>query len=155
MEQVANMTYDDGDGDVAQEGNGATSKQVSDDLEAFLASTDHLAPHTAAAAAGDDDESDEEEYESDGGTRYVRDSRTGNWVHEALAPKKERQEKNGKKEEGSSSAAGVTAGAVPSATRKRKHKPKFSAKHARNWVYVTGLPGDSTEEEVATKSPTM
>jgi len=161
MDQVANMTYDNGDNDNgAQEDNGVTQQKVNDDLEAFLSSTDHLAPHAAGAgAAGDDDESDEEEYESDGGTRYIRDSRTGNWVHEALAPKKEKKKekkKNGKKDEGSSSSASTTKTAATvgtiEATKKRKksNKPKFSAKHARNWIYVTGLPNDTNEEEVAT-----
>jgi hypothetical protein len=52
-------------------------KEVSKELEAFLSSVDHLANHTTQ---------EDEEYESDGGTRYVKDFRTGNWIHEALAP---------------------------------------------------------------------
>mmetsp|Transcript_26789 Transcript_26789/g.56568 ORF Transcript_26789/g.56568 Transcript_26789/m.56568 type:complete len:634 (-) Transcript_26789:129-2030(-) len=158
MEQVANMTYDN----VDDNDQGVMQQKVSDDLEAFLSSTDHLAPHAAAGAGGpgDDGESDEEEYESDGGTRYVKDSRTGNWVHEALAPKKERKKtNNGKKNDANSAQSeslstkktpgDVPIGATTSKKRKR-NKPKFSAKNARNWIYVTGLPQDTNEEEVAT-----
>ncbi|KAL7536275.1 hypothetical protein ACHAXR_007039 [Thalassiosira sp. AJA248-18] len=150
VEPVADMTYDNGENGI-EDNDGVTQQKMSDDLEAFLTSTDHLAPHAAGAggAAGDDVESDEEEYESDGGTRYVRDSRTGNWVHEALAPKKEK--KNEKKDGGSSSATSTTkpAGAAPSNKKRKRNKPKFRSKNARNWVYVTGLPQDTDEDEVA------
>ena len=147
MEQVAKMTYDVGENDEgSQEDSEITQQKVQDDLEAFLSSTDHLAPH--AGAAVDDGESDIEEYsyESDGGTRYVRDSHTGNWVHEALAPKKEKN--NEKKDAVSSSTS--KAGAIPATKKRKRNKPKFSAKNARNWIYVTGLPKDTNEEEVAT-----
>lgn len=33
--------------------------------------------------------------------------------------------------------------------KKKKKKPKFKAKNAKNWVYVTGLPSDTNEKEVA------
>jgi len=150
IEQVENMTYDDGETENgAQDDIGVTQQKVNDDLEAFLSSTDHLAPHAAAAGAADD--SDEEEYESDGGTRYVRDSRTGNWVHEALAPKKEK--KKDKKNKVSSSAASTmkkaAEGAIPATKKRKRNKAKFSAKNARNWIYITGLPKDTNEEEVA------
>jgi len=133
MKQVANTTHDDGD-DVPRKDNGTTQQEVSDELDKFLASTDHLAPHIAPGVADDGGESNEEEYESDGGTRYVRHSQTGKWLHEALVPRKEKAQKDD---------------IMRPTSRKRKHKPKFSAKHARNWVYVTGLPNDCTEEEVA------
>jgi RNA recognition motif-containing protein len=147
MEQVAKMTYDVGENEGSQEEDREiTQQKVQDDLEVFLSSTDHLAPH--AGAAVDDGESDIEEYsyESDGGTRYVRDSHTGNWVHEALAPKKEKM--NEKKDAVSSSTS--KAGATPATKKRKRNKPKFSAKNARNWIYVTGLPKDTNEEEVAT-----
>jgi hypothetical protein len=76
-----------------QDDDGITKQKVMDEFEAFLSSTDHLAPHAAGAggaAAAATNESDNEEYESDGGTRYVRDSRTGNWIHKYLAPKREK-----------------------------------------------------------------
>ncbi|KAL9190218.1 hypothetical protein ACHAXT_007429 [Thalassiosira profunda] len=150
VEQVAATTYDGGEnGGGSKEMDGATQQKVHDELEAFLSSTDHLAPH-AASAGGGGGESDEEEYESDGGTRYVKDSRTGNWVHEALAPKKEKkEEKKDDRSSAASSAKAAAAGAVPGTKKRKRTKAKFSAKNARNWVYVTGLPKDATEEEVA------
>jgi RNA recognition motif-containing protein len=33
--------------------------------------------------------------------------------------------------------------------KKKSKKPKFSARHAKCWIYVTGLPPDTNEEEVA------
>ena len=111
-------------------------KEISKELEAFLSSTDHLANH------GAQEDEEDEEYDSDGGTRYVKDFRTGNWVHEALAPKREKKSSN----------EAVTPSIKPAVegTKKRKrNKPKFSAKNAKCWIYVTGLPKDTNEEEVA------
>lgn len=144
-EKISNMTYNNGEND--GDSNEVPQQKVHDELEAFLSSTDHLAPH--AGTAGDDGESDGEEYESDGGTRYVRDSRTGNWVHEALAPKKEK--KNGSKVQQTSTVEPTkdSANALPGAKKRKRSKPKFSAKNARNWIYVTGLPANTNEEEVA------
>lgn len=114
---------------------------INEELEAFLKSTDGLATHADRKA----DESDEEEYESDGGTRYIRDSSTGQFVHEDLAPKKD-----GPKEERKPNISQSSAIATIAAGKKRKrNKAKFSAKNARNWVYVTGLPQDTNEDEVA------
>jgi HIV Tat-specific factor 1 len=111
-------------------------KEISKELEAFLSSTDHLANHTTQ-----DDE--EEEYESDGGTRYVKDFRTGNWIHEALAPVRE-------KKQASEPALPVVKPTAADGSKKRKrNKAKFSAKNAKCWIYVTGLPKDTDEEEVA------
>ena len=33
----------------------------------------------------------QEEYESDGGTRYIRDKRSGNWIHEAFMMEQQQQ----------------------------------------------------------------
>lgn len=125
-------------------------KKVQDDLEAFLSSTDHLATH-AAGSAGENDEEDEE-YESDGGTKYIRDLRTGTWIHEALAPK--RDKKKEMQPIGSSALAAPTASSSLAAINKKrkKDKAKFAAKDARNWIYVTGLPRNTNEEEVAVYS---
>jgi len=142
---VANMTYQDGDTDTQNDDNGVTQQKVNDELEAFLNSTDNLAPHASVGAG--EDESDEEEYESDGGTRYVKDKQTGNWIHEALAPKKDKKkEKESKKNDAPPSKAQTSL--IPTKKRKR-NKAKFSAKNARNWIYVSGLPKDTNEEEVA------
>ena len=151
LDKVANMTYVDGgteDG-ATKEDDDVTQQKVHDELEAFLTSTDHLAPH---AATGEGDESDEEEYESDGGTRYVKDPRTGSWIHEALAPKKEKKKADKKKKDGESSSTSTlskTIGEIATTKKRKRNKPKFSAKNARNRIYVSGLPKDTNEEEVA------
>lgn len=151
LDKVANMTYVDGETEdgATKEDNDVTQQKVHDELEAFLTSTDHLAPH---AATGEGDESDEEEYESDGGTRYVKDPRTGSWIHEALAPKKEKKKADKKKKDGESSSTSTlskTIGEIATTKKRKRNKPKFSAKNARNWIYVSGLPKDTNEEEVA------
>jgi HIV Tat-specific factor 1 len=151
-EQVATMTYDNIENeDSALEIDGLPLQNVHDDLEAFLSSTDHLARHASVTANGSEEE-EEEEYNSDGGTKYIRDSRTGNWIHEALAPKRE------KKREMLTAAGSASATSPPMASstgantvnkKRKRNKAKFNAKNARNWIYVTGLPNDTNEEEVA------
>jgi HIV Tat-specific factor 1 len=85
-------------------------------------------------------ESDDESYASDGGTRYVKDPEKGNWIHEDLAPSAHPRmtvDNNSKQSD------------VPTApTTKKKKKAKFAAKHARNWIYVSGLPTDTSIQEV-------
>ncbi|KAL7479820.1 hypothetical protein ACHAW6_005547 [Cyclotella cf. meneghiniana] len=124
----------------------AKRKQIAEELEAFLSSTDHLAQH---AARGDDDEHDEE-YESDGGTLYVKDFRTGNWVHEALAPKREKKHTINEADASTAGRTSTTADATTGTKKRKRNKPKFSAKNAKCWIYVTGLPTDTDEQEVAT-----
>jgi RNA recognition motif-containing protein len=129
---------DEGEQSTNEEGDQAIQnekqKQISQELEAFLASTDHLAQHVAG---GDNDE--EEEYESDGGTRYVKDYRTGNWIHEDLAPKREKKP----------TSEATTKPITDNGKKRKRVKPKFSAKNAKCWIYATGLPLDTNEEEVA------
>jgi len=132
----------------------AAKKEVQDELEAFLASTDKLGNHGSAV---DDDDADEEAYESDNGTRYVKDWRTGNFVHEALvAPRptdNSQANKTGSNIESSSSTFQPNKRSIDTATApatKKRKKPKFAAKNAKCWVYITGLPHDATEDEVAT-----
>ncbi|KAL7502871.1 hypothetical protein ACHAXN_001346 [Cyclotella atomus] len=110
-------------------------KEISKELEAFLSSTDHLANHAVQ------DDENEEEYESDGGTRYVKDFRTGNWIHEALAPTRKKKQ--------ASEPAVVKPAATEGSKKRKRNKAKFSAKNAKCWIYVTGLPKDTDEEEVA------
>lgn len=138
------------------EGNPLVSEDVQDELEAFLSSMTQPTKgvnHTSKSTHSDDEDLNEEEsYESDGGTRYVKDFRTGTWVHEALhmrasskaTSKKPGQSQsttnsNGKKRDGSASTVPVQSN--------RKKKAKFSAKNARCWLYVTGLPSDTTMDE--------
>ena len=104
----------------------ATDSNVQDELEAFLSST-------AGAMDGHDSEDNEGEYFSDGGTRYVKDPFTGNWIHEALAPPPEKPSNK------PSAPAGVTT-TIQSKNKKKNQKPKFNKRNAKCWIYVTGLP---------------
>lgn len=100
----------------------------------------------------DDDNNDDDaaSYQSDQGTRYVRDPRTGSWIHEALAPQPLPNEstdtattakRNTRKADGD--IHGTRGGREP-----KQKKPKFSTKNAKCWIYTTGLPADATESEV-------
>jgi RNA recognition motif-containing protein len=111
------------------------SQQVNDELEDFLSSTaedvrenKHKMQNNAAPDQND------VSYESDGGTKYVKDPLTGNWIHEALAPQETIADS-------SASATNniVTTANVKTVSKKNK-KSKFSRRNAKHWVYVTGLP---------------
>lgn len=112
-------------------------------LEEFLASTDKIGVNTT-----DDSGNLDEGYESDGGTRYIKDTRTGNWIHEALAPTAPVQaiEKDGP----ANNKRTITMVAATHNNIRKKHKKKFTAKNARCWVYVSGLPPDTTHTELET-----
>ena len=120
------------------------------EFDAFLQSTTSGAKKRTA-----DDDDDACSYESDQGTRYVRDRHTGNWVHEALVvassslssstahsnkSNRNHPDHKNKKNQPNSNITTVAA-----------KKPKFANKYGRNWIYVTGLPTtpDLTEEQVA------
>lgn len=129
-------------------------KEVHDELEAFLTSTAHMGSKQPGHNDDDDDDAEhdyDEGYESDGGTRYVKDPRTENWIHEALAPKREKQ-KTAATQQKSKSVSESTASNSSSQQQpnKKKRKAKFAAKNAKCWVYVTGLPPDVSVDEVAT-----
>ena len=132
-EQIDNSALNDDGIDESKQ------QEISQELAAFLSSTDHLANQTTQ------EDDNDEEYESDGGTKYVKDFRTGNWVHEALAPKREKKSNNEQP-----ALLIVTKPTTTEINKKRKRsKPKFSAKNAKCWIYVTGLPTDTNEQEVA------
>jgi HIV Tat-specific factor 1 len=114
------------------------SNNVQDELEAFLQSTDRMGPQHS-----EDDGDEEEGYQSDNGTNYVKDPANGNWIHAALVP--QRKEKPAEKQ---SKAPTPMLPANPN-NKKRSKKAKFSNKHMRNWVYITGLPSDTSTEEIA------
>ncbi len=107
--------------------------EIQNELEAFLtASTGNNA--TGVANAGKEQEVDDQLYESDGGTRYVKDPLTGNWIHEALAPKEFLDKAN----KTTSSSQSITA-KTKQASKKSK-KAKFSKRNAKLWIYISGLP---------------
>ena len=161
----ADMVFDDGDDGVnAPIGDPELSKQEEDDLEAFLNTTAEEGDNQSARnGKGTGEGSDnEEEYESDGGTRYIKDPLSGGtWVHEDLASGRRTKQAipldlpinktNGiKRPSDRNQNDGKSYNRDPSAGagRKRKKKGKFTAKNARLWVYVTGLPSDTDEDEV-------
>ncbi len=141
-EQRENYDCTNDDQQVSTERN---SQNVTEELEAFLSSTDHLAPHAASTNKGNSyDNHDQEQYESDGGTRYIRDWKSGNWIHEA-----QKVQSSSNHTTNATATAAHAAAAHAGTKNKKRKKPKFSAKSARNWIYVTGLPLDTTEEELA------
>ena len=111
----------------------ANSQEVQDELEAFLSSTADSVGH------GNHDNiiNEENEYESDGGTKYVKDPLTGNWIHEALAPPPETSMQSKK-------TPTMTVQKSQSKANKKAKKSKFSKRNAKQWIYVTGLPTDKT-----------
>lgn len=157
---ISQMIYED---NVENPGADPTTKdniaeneeEVQDELEAFLSSTDHLGRkvYGAIGNSGDnyDDGDDSEGYESDGGTKYVKDPRTGNWIHQALAPPKPTKKSDISQPPSKKQKTLVTDNNnnlnYPNKKKKTK-KPKFAAKNAKCWIYVTGLPPDTDEEEV-------
>jgi RNA recognition motif-containing protein len=99
---------------------------------------------------------EEEGYQSDGGTNYYRDSSSGNWIHEAVL------ESTGQKKLTSQSSCldesidGDTTLKSKdeimindlNAKKRKRNKAKFAARNAKCWVYISGLPSDTTYDEV-------
>jgi HIV Tat-specific factor 1 len=108
-------------------------EQVKDELEAFLSSTAEDVRDNKSAD-GNENETDEFMYESDGGTKYVKDALSGNWVHEALAPQQTTTTATTKV----TPALATTIKNKPA--NKKQKKGKFSKRNAKNWIYATGLP---------------
>lgn len=136
----ADMAFDNNDTitDNKKEAVSVNEQQVQDELQAFLSSTAHLATH----AQHDDD--NDEGYTSDNGTNYVKDPFTGNWIHADLAPKNDGTTNNNKRKD----APSTTTNDSTAPKKKRHKKPKFSARNAKCWIYIQGLPHDTTLEEL-------
>jgi HIV Tat-specific factor 1 len=158
---VSVMIYDDNKKEEITASDMDTNKikgsQVKDELEAFLSSTDHLGPKGVGGLSKDDGIDDEEAddgeaYESDGGTKYVKDLRTGNWIHHDLAPPKPPNStaapatKNQKTQHANTT---TNTSNNDTSSKKKSKKAKFAARNAKCWIYITGLPPDTTEDEVA------
>ena len=149
------MVFDDGD---EKQNSGAPTE---DELESFFTAT---VGTSESANNSDDEEDNEESYDSDGGTTYVKDPISGEFVSERDLPpevkamrrkKKDKVEgKGGKSSKPDSqnqpSAASEENKAKKAAAKKRKaDKFNNSAKGSKKWIYVTGLPSDVTEVEIA------
>ena len=145
------------------------SETQAKELEAFLASTggDRRRRNGDGGGGGaeedngDGAEDDGEEYESDGGTNYVRDWTTGSWIPSYLAPPP-REEKKAPHQPATAKNGSDIAGdgngndknGKSGGTNKKRKKAsgggnKFKARNARNWIYVSNLPPDTDEIEVA------
>ncbi|GMH56738.1 hypothetical protein TrST_g10884 [Triparma strigata] len=131
--------------------NKKSGGDVEDELASFLEDTDKMggaeeqaAPTKAEAAEEDEDDS----YESDGGTIYVKEPLSGVWVDENDLPpqvRAMRRKKRAAREKKEKAEAQKGPAATANSNNKQKRKRN---KKAHNWVYVTGLPLDATEEEV-------
>ena len=105
------------------------------------------------------EEEEEEEYQSDGGTNYIRCPAVG---IDAWVPKN-----NVELAYKDTTANTAQSHSLPAAVdqsnnniikpsvllqphkAKKTQGPKFKSKNAKNWIYVTGLPPDTHEDEVA------
>ena len=75
-------------------------------------------------------------YESDNGTKYIRDPITQKWIHPALVQQQQQRKDEPK----------------PATTTPQKRKVtshSFAPRNAKCWIYMTGLPKDTTIEEIA------
>ena len=125
------------------------SDDVQQELEAFLRSAD---PSGTTADGRDSIEEEEEEgesYESDGGTTYIKDAVSGKWIHEALVPKKTTTSSNPAVSKTlTAEQQGDQQSPLDLRNKKKRSRAKFSARNAKCWVYVSGLPLDTNEEEL-------
>mmetsp|Transcript_14834 Transcript_14834/g.22228 ORF Transcript_14834/g.22228 Transcript_14834/m.22228 type:complete len:624 (+) Transcript_14834:96-1967(+) len=109
---------------------------------------------TSTAQPGDKNDNEqldeeEEEYESDGGTTYVKDNGTGEWMDaKNHAPSKKRKLQAQSQAQVKSTQEQKKKPA-PDKNKNNNKKPKFKARNAKCWVYVTNLPSDTSEREVA------
>jgi hypothetical protein len=127
---------------------------VQDELEAFLSSTadgmNNKLPRRDDDEEVEDDDDDDQAYESDGGTRYIQDPLSGNWIHEALVPPEALQSKKKKSyndDERDKTTQSSNDDEMKQKKKKKKAKSAFSKRNARHWVYVTGLPTENVTTE--------
>lgn len=138
----ANNTVESSSSDTKIE---ASSQTVQDELEAFLSSTAQLGGKSNGND-DDDDDDDDQAYESDGGTKYVKEPLSGRWIHEALAPPREEKPATVKEKAPAAGATGFKF--AGSHKKKSKKKDTFNKRNARNWVYITGLPTNAKVSDI-------
>ena len=124
---------------------------IRDELEAFLVSTERNLSTEIRRATNDDEDDGEndndnaESYESDGGTVYVKDAQTGQWVTKRNNSATSSKLLQSNRDDGKQLKPGSSG---PSNIQRKRKRPKFSAKNAKCWVYITGLPTDCTADEL-------
>ena len=143
-EKASATTVNPVDGTTAAE---VDSQAIQDELEAFLSSTARTG-QTDGHGDNDDDDDNDQAYESDGGTKYVKEPLSGRWIHEALAPPSSRRTNADSAPNhpsiSQSSTTSTTTAVNNNNTNKtnnknKKNKDPFHKRNARNWIYVTGL----------------
>ena len=137
----------------------SNKSHINDELEAFLADTEqqlgkqniHLQDGTNNNNNNNNDD-EEEAYESDGGTRYLRDHASGKWVHEDLVQLARQQQETNNHDALPNKPPTKTKLPTPSTTQqsssKKRKRGQFAARNAKHWIYVTGLPLDTNTEEL-------
>jgi len=115
--------------------------EVQAELQAFLSSAGAPSSHDQRHQAN---KIEEEGYQSDGGTNYIKDPISGKWIHEALVPKVAAP--NNKRPTPPQSDSEPQQ---QNNTKRKRKKTKFANRNAKCWIYVSGLPLDTDEDEVS------
>eukprot|EP00934_Nitzschia_sp_Nitz4_P008080 Nitzschia sp. Nitz4//scaffold85_size83877//21723//23558//NITZ4_005222-RA/size83877-processed-gene-0.137-mRNA-1//-1//CDS//3329559116//8070//frame0 len=124
-----------------KETTAASEDDIQAQLEAFLTSNtenDNNMDNGGSSHPGDDD--DDHSFESDGGTRYVKDPMSDRWIHEALAPSATAPVSTAPSTKAISGTHVKTNASLAANSKPKKKKAQFAKRNARQWVYVTGLP---------------
>jgi RNA recognition motif-containing protein len=140
----------------------SSEKNANDDLlHDFFSSTDQ---RDDEQDHNNDHEDEMEEYQSDGGTTYVKHSSGGQWMKLGKGSKLNNNSSSSSKQGSDKSkwerinesnkrkqeqVSLVSSSGLQVQKSKNHKKPKFKTKNAKCWIYVTNLPLDTTEEEVA------
>lgn len=148
-------------------------KGVQEELEAFLKATEQqkVNQQNDCDNRENDNSDDDQAYESDGGTQYSKDRRTGDWVQQTSKEHLKRKRKvptttiatNENQNNSTAATSDTPTGPLSfrnddsnnksdsneNQTKRKGKKAKFSSKKARCWVYVTNLPTNCTVDEVA------
>jgi len=126
-------------------------QSIKQELDAFLSSADSNRDVTLKKVSKHVNDDDDHAYESDGGTRYVKDPLTGRWIHEALAPPealsmfKQSAMTNSGSKQGDPMAADSSV--ENKLFKKKSKKAKFAKRNAKQWIYVSGLPTEGVTTE--------
>jgi len=114
------------------------------ELEDFLNSTGTVNDDTKNSKT-EGDPFEEEAYESDGGSYYSKEHRTGKWVK---YQDRESYQKSSQKLNVSQNPV-LPKIALTKKRKKKNTSNKFKSKNSKCWIYVTNLPKDTTEDEVS------
>ena len=115
------------------------NKEEQAELEMFLSSV---------KTKDNEDDDEEEGFESDGGTSYIKDTSTGQWIPKSLSSiNKATNIPSTLPTAAPAKPAPATNNNTDHKKRKRK-KAQFAAKNARNWIYISNLPQNITKDEI-------